>query len=186
HQHRENEMLEKLKVWLGRGRYQRERELVARLVEEGLDPLEIAAAALKLSRADEKQRPVANVTDVTVSESRSSYRGDREFGRGKPQGRDGRRDRDAGKRSDAGSKRASHEAGMVRLKLNKGKEHGVRPNDIVGTIAHHADIPGSSIGKIRIEEKFTYVDVPEELVEKVLKHNGNYRIGKDKFTLVKS
>jgi ATP-dependent RNA helicase DeaD len=75
---------------------------------------------------------------------------------------------------------------MVRLKLNKGKENGVRPNDIVGTIAHHADIPGSVIGKIRIEDKYTYVDVPDELVEKVLKHNGNYRIGKDKFTLVKS
>jgi len=131
---------------------------------------------------------VANVTDVSVSESRStSYRGDRESsGRGKPQGRDGRRD--FGKRGDrdSGNRRASHEAGMIRLKLNKGKENGVRPNDIVGTIAHHADIPGSSIGKIRIEENFTYVDVPEALVEKVLKHNGNYRIGKDKFTLVKS
>jgi len=189
HQHRENQLIEQLKVWLGRGRYQRERELVARLVEEGLDPMEIAAAALKLSRADEKQRPVANVTDVVVSESRSSYRGDRgdrEYGRGKPQGRDGKRD--FGKRGDrdSGNKRVSHEAGMIRLKLNKGKENGVRPNDIVGTIAHHADIPGSSIGKIRIEDKFTYVDVPETLVEKVLKHNGNYRIGKDKFTLVKS
>lgn len=187
-QRRENQLMEQLKVWLGRGRYQRERELVARLVEEGLDPMEIAAAALKLSRADEKQRPVANVTDVVVSESRSSYR-DRDSGRGKSQGRDARDGkRDFGKRSDrdSGSKRSSHEAGMIRLKLNKGKENGVRPNDIVGTIAHHADIPGSSIGKIRIEDKFTYVDVPEALVEKVLKHNGNYRIGKDKFTLVKS
>jgi ATP-dependent RNA helicase DeaD len=186
-QHRENQVLEQMKIWLGRGRFQRERELVARLVEEGHDAMEIAAAALKISRADEKQRPVANVTDVSVSESRSTpNRGDRErgeYGRGKPQSRDGGRRNDRG---DAGNKRVSHEAGMVRLKLNKGKENGVRPNDIVGTIAHHADIPGSSIGKIRIEEKFTYVDVPEELVEKVLKHNGNYRIGKDKFTLVKS
>ncbi|MBM3180547.1 MAG: DEAD/DEAH box helicase [Chloroflexi bacterium] len=186
HHHRENQVLEQMKIWLGRGRYQRERELVARLVEDGHDAMEIAAAALKLSRADEKQRPVANVTDVVASESRSSYRGDREFGRGKPQGKDGRRDRFAARRGDSGNKRVSHEAGMIRLKLNKGKEHGVRPNDIVGTIAHHADISGSSIGKIRIEEKFTYVDVPEELAEKVLKHNGNYRIGKDKFNLVKS
>ncbi|NOT04717.1 MAG: DEAD/DEAH box helicase [Anaerolineales bacterium] len=186
-QHRENQVLEQMKIWLGRGRFQRERELVARLVEEGHDPMEIAAAALKISRADEKQRPVANVTDVSVSESRSTpYRGDRdrgEYGRGKPQSREGGRRNDRG---DAGNKRVSHEAGMVRLKLNKGKENGVRPNDIVGTIAHHADIQGSSIGKIRIEDKFTYVDVPEALVEKVLKHNGNYRIGKDKFTLVKS
>jgi ATP-dependent RNA helicase DeaD len=176
---RENQMLEQLRIWLGRGRYQRERELVARLVEEGLDPMEIAAAALKISRADEKQRPVANVVDATAPER--APRNERDFSRGgKYSGKDKRRE------GASVNKRVSHEAGMVRLKLNKGKEDGVRPNDIVGTIAHHADIPGSSIGKIRIEDKYTYVDVPEELVEKVLKHNGNYRIGKDKFTLAKS
>jgi ATP-dependent RNA helicase DeaD len=179
-QHRENQLLEQMKVWLGRGRYKREREIVARLVEDGHDPLEIAAAALKLSRSDEKQRPVANVTDAVIE---TRPRREREFGHSKPQGRDGRRSE---RGRDAGNKRISHEAGMVRLKLNKGRENGIRPNDIVGTIAHHADIPGSAIGKIRIEDKFTYVDVPDELVEKVLKHNGNYRIGKDKFSLVKS
>ena len=75
---------------------------------------------------------------------------------------------------------------MVRLKLPKGKEHGVRPNDVVGTIAFHADIPGAMIGKIRIEDKFTYVDVPEQFVDTVLKHNGNYRIGKHKVALEKA
>jgi ATP-dependent RNA helicase DeaD len=176
---RENQLFEQMKIWLGRGRYQREREVVARLVSEGHDAMEIAAAALKLARADEKQRPVANVVDATAPER--APRNERESGRGgKFQGKDKRHG------ADSGNKRVSHEAGMVRLKLNKGKENGVRPNDIVGTIAHHADIPGSSIGKIRIEDKYTYVDVPEDLVEKVLKHNGNYRIGKDKFTLVKS
>ena len=59
----------------------------------------------------------------------------------------------------------------------------MRPNDIVGTIAHHAEIPGSAIGKIRIEETFSLVDVPEVLVDKVILHNGNYRIGKHKFAL---
>ena len=80
---------------------------------------------------------------------------------------------------------ASHEEGMVRLKLNKGKLNGIRPNDIVGTIAFHANIPGYTIGKIRIEEKQSFVDIPEDLVEQVLKHNGNYQFGKEKFTLQK-
>ena len=74
---------------------------------------------------------------------------------------------------------------MVRLKLNKGKLHGIRPNDIVGTIAFHANIPGYTIGKIRIEDKHTLVDIPEDLVDQVLTHNGNYRIGKEKFSLTK-
>jgi hypothetical protein len=75
---------------------------------------------------------------------------------------------------------------MVRLKVNKGKSSGIRPNDIVGTIAFHANIPGYTIGKIRIEDKFTLVDVPEDLVEQVLKHSGNYRLGKEKLTLTKA
>ena len=65
-----------------------------------------------------------------------------------------------------------HEAGMVRLSINKGRKHGIRPNDIVGAIARHADIPGSAIGKIHIEDKHSLVDVPEELVTQVLAANG--------------
>ena len=75
---------------------------------------------------------------------------------------------------------------MVRMKLNKGKTHGVRPSDIVGTIAFHANIPGYTIGKIRIEDKITFVDIPEEVAEQVLKQNGNYRFGKEKFALTKA
>jgi ATP-dependent RNA helicase DeaD len=71
-------------------------------------------------------------------------------------------------------------------KMNKGKMHGVRPSDVVGTIAFHANIPGYTIGKIRIEEKVTLVDIPEDVVEQVLKQNGNYRIGKEKFALAKA
>ena len=41
----------------------------------------------------------------------------------------------------------------------------------------------STIGKIRIEDQFTLVDVPEQFVDKILLQNGNYRIGKHKFAL---
>jgi len=75
---------------------------------------------------------------------------------------------------------------MVRMKLNKGKTHGVRPSDIVGTIAYNANIPGYVIGKIRIEDKYTLVDIPEDVMDQVLNQNGNYRIGKEKFSLTKA
>ena len=67
---------------------------------------------------------------------------------------------------------SSHEAGMVRLTLSAGKVHGVRPNDVVGTIAHHANIPGHTIGAIRIQEHHTLVDVPADLVAQVLAAHG--------------
>lgn len=182
HRHRESQVVENLKIWLGRGRYKRELEMVQELIEAGYDPLNVAAAAIKIARADEKQRPIAEIGEV-----KSDYRkqdkdfargGKREsFRRGETPAKGGR----SGRRGDG-----SHEEGMVRLKLNKGKLHGIRPNDIVGTIAFHANIPGYTIGKIRIEDKHSFVDIPEEIVEQVLKQSGNYRVGKEKFSLVKA
>jgi ATP-dependent RNA helicase DeaD len=72
---------------------------------------------------------------------------------------------------------------MVRLSLNMGRTHGIRPNDVVGTIAFHADIPGHTIGKIHIQDKFTLVDVPEKFVPQVLAKNGNYRIRQHPFSV---
>ena len=159
---RENELLENVRVWLGRARYRHERELVAKLVEEGHDPLEIAAAALRLARADEKQRPIAEVSPV--ADTGPGRTRDRDFKRGGLH------------RAFSDQDTVSHEPGMVRLSLSMGSMHGVRPNDIVGTIAFHADIPGSTIGKIHIHDKHTLVDVPEKFLAQVLAKNGNYRI----------
>ena len=61
---RENGLVNQVKVWLGRGRCRRERELLDKLVTEGFDPMEIAAAALKVARAEEKQRPIYPVTEI--------------------------------------------------------------------------------------------------------------------------
>ncbi|MGZ9226695.1 MAG: DEAD/DEAH box helicase [Anaerolineales bacterium] len=182
HRHRESQVIETMKIWLGRGRYKRELEMVQELIEAGHDPLNIAAAAIKIARADEKQRPIAEIGEV-----KSDYRKqDKDFSRGGTPKVSGRRETPAMGGSSRRRRDGSHEEGMVRLKLNKGKVHGIRPNDIVGTIAFHANIPGYTIGKIRIEEKYSFVDVPEEIVEQVLKQSGNYRVGKEKFSLVKA
>jgi len=180
HRYRESKVVENLKIWLGRGRYKRELEMVQELIEAGHDPLNIAAAAIKIARADEKQRPIAEIGEV------KSDRHEKDFSRGGKRESFGRRE---GSEKGSNMRRrgdASHEEGMIRLKMNKGKMHGVRPSDIVGTIAFHANIPGYTIGKIRIEDKVTFVDVPEDVVEQVLKQSGNYRIGKEKFALTKA
>ena len=179
--HRENQVIENMKIWLGRGRYKRELEMVNELITAGHDPLNIAAAALKIARADEKQRPIAEISEVKDERRKP----ERDMRGGKRESF-GRRDGSGGGSKQRLKGEASHEAGMVRMKLNKGKMHGIRPSDIVGTIAFHANIPGYTIGKIRIEDKVTFVDIPEDVVEQVLKQNGNYRIGKEKFALTKS
>ena len=188
HRHRETQVVETVKIWLGRGRFKRELEMVQELIAAGHDPLNIAAAAIKIARADEKQRPIAEIAEVKTAPR------EKEFGRdGKKETirRGDRPERGASPRRRAegparGGGDGSHEEGMVRMKLNKGKTHGVRPSDIVGTIAYNANIPGYVIGKIRIEDKYTLVDIPEDVMDQVLKQNGNYRIGKEKFSLTKA
>jgi ATP-dependent RNA helicase DeaD len=166
---REDELLEKMAVWLKRGRYKRELELVAALAEAGHDPLDIAAAALKMARADEKQRPIYPVSEVKKEE-----RVPRKFERETVESRLGRRGMRRAERPDRRSK-VSHEQGMVRISLNLGRAHGIRPADVVGTLAFHADIPGHTIGKIFIEDHHTFVDVPETLAGKVLSKRVDYK-----------
>ncbi|MDQ2692988.1 MAG: DEAD/DEAH box helicase [Chloroflexota bacterium] len=189
HRHRESEVVEQLKIWLGRGRFKRELEMVQELIDAGHDPLNVAAAAVKIARADERQRPIAEIAEVKSRPDQRREGGAGERQRGDRDARSGSPGRRNGMDREGSSRRrtdTSHEEGMVRLKLNKGRAHGVRPSDIVGTIAFHANIPGYTIGKIRIEDKVTYVDVPEDVVEQVLKQSGNYRIGKEKFAVTKA
>jgi ATP-dependent RNA helicase DeaD len=67
--------------------------------------------------------------------------------------------------------------------MNAGKAQGVRPNDVVGTLAYQADIPGYTIGAIRIQEQHTLVDVPEEYVSQVLDKAGDMRIHRKVITV---
>ena len=150
---REAKLVSKMQIWLQRGRCRQEREIIERLIEMGNDPLDVAAAALKIARADEKQRPIAPMSAVVESKPSRLERG---------KGRGNRRERSRPWSSN------SHEAGMVRLRLGMGKKQGVRPSDVVGAIASHANIPGYVIGKIHIQEQRTLVDVPEELVNQIL------------------
>ena len=161
-QKREEDLLTNVDVWLRRGRCKREQEIVAELVDQGHDPLEIAAVALKLARAEEKQRPIEEMQDVRTRRSRNTRRKERSLSGGK-------------RRYEA---EKSHEAGMVRLTLSKGKSHGIRPNDVVGTIAAFANIPGRSIGKISIQKEYTLVDIPEKFVSQVMAQKGSYQIHK--------
>ena len=64
---------------------------------------------------------------------------------------------------------------MVRLRLNLGDAHGLRPGDVVGAIASEVGIPGRAIGAIDIRREHTFVDVSEKHVRQVLKaSSGQY------------
>ncbi|OJV63173.1 MAG: hypothetical protein BGO41_10775 [Clostridiales bacterium 38-18] len=58
--------------------------------------------------------------------------------------------------------------GMVRMHINVGNNHNVRPRDIVGAIANEAGIEGRLIGSVDIFDSFTYVEIPESQAQRVL------------------
>ena len=198
---REAEITRQITVWMTRGRCKTERVIVEKLVATGLDPLEIAAVALKIARGDEKQRPIAPITELNEIRPARPVRGGgvrRDFAEKRPVTEKHTAttekhspERPARIKNHEGFMGAkfgvrSNEAGMVRLSMSLGKAHGIRPSDVVGAIAYHADIPGNTIGKIFIEEQHTLVDVPEELVGQVLSKAGKYSIRKQAFTVEKA
>jgi ATP-dependent RNA helicase DeaD len=198
---REAELVRNISVWLARGRCKTERVIVEKLVAEGVDPLDIASVALKIARGDEKQRPIAPITELNEIRPARPMRGGgvrRDYAEKRP-GTEKRAssdekhhlERPARIKNHEGFPGAkfgvhSHEPGMVRLTMSMGKMHGIRPSDVVGAIAYHADIPGNIIGKIYIEDEHTLVDVPEQFVGQVLSKTGKYSIRKQAFTVEKA
>ena len=166
---RKEQLVARMEVWLKRGRNKTELMMVEELVETGYEPMQVAAAALRIVGESEKQRPIENIGEAREWKSRrDSGKGGTRVNRDK--GRSGKRSR------TNLSSRSSHEAGMVRLSLDKGRSDGIRPGEIVGTLAYHANIPGKVIGAISIQDNQTFVDVPEQFVDQVLAKGDNYRL----------
>ena len=183
---RDAKFLDKLADEYGAGELDRERALVEQLMTSGVDPVDIAAAAIRMARAGEK--PVSEIAEIRNysrdrrgrrrddrGRSRGQRRGTRERGgaqeRGNVRGRDG-----APRRSRAPRDSNGREAGMARFSMNLGKAHNVRPGEIVGAIASTANISGRSIGAIDIRGEQTYFDVSEQYATKVLKKMSNWRL----------
>lgn len=55
-----------------------------------------------------------------------------------------------------------------KLFVTLGERDGIRPGDLVGTIAGEAGIPGGSIGKVEVYESHTIVEVPAAESEKII------------------
>jgi ATP-dependent RNA helicase DeaD len=124
--------------------------IMAEELGEEYSPTDLAAAAFKLllgAQPDETE-------DVLAQPESEPFREDRE----------GRSRRGRGERGSFGP-----EQGMTRLYLDIGREDGVRPGDIVGAIANEASIPGRAIGVIELYEHFSFVEVPSNVSDKVMR-----------------
>ena len=141
-----------------------------KLVEEDYTAMDVAAALLKIDMGEENE-DIAESGHLAPSLDELDRYGRDNRGRG---GRNnGRRD---GGRGNRGGRDERNGNGMARLFINIGKNQNVRPGDILGAIAGESGIPGRMVGSIDMYDKYTFVEVPEENAESVLKAMKNAKI----------
>jgi ATP-dependent RNA helicase DeaD len=161
------------------------------------DVMDVAAAAVKLVHgAAAQDRDEVEIPEVKPrSEGRGTRDGGRgigRFGRGErgdrpvriPRGEGGPDDRparrprreqegadgsqDRGRRPPRAARRSPPEWETTRLFIGAGRKAGVRPGDLVGAIANEVGVDASAIGAIEIADRFSLVEVPEEIVEDII------------------
>ena len=132
-------------------------EIYAAMVDdlnERADPRAVAAAALRLwDQARSANRDGATIAAIVAAADREAAAIAHE----------------AQLNAERARMRASGGVGgIVRLRIDAGREAGIRPQDVVGTIAAEADVPGRAIGAIRIFDYHTIVAVAEDLADQII------------------
>jgi hypothetical protein len=148
-------------------------QIIRDIVGGPVELLDVAVAAIQMARSGETHHPISEIStpqrfnvDKSKRTRNEGERPSRQHNRNNETGRSGTKEK--------GSlwKPQEQESGMVRLRMNLGNVHGVRPGDIVGAIAGEVGIPGKAIGQIDIHKDHTFVDVSEKHVKQVLRESG--------------
>ncbi len=123
-------------------------QLVEQLVNEGAhDIAEIAAAAVRLASAG--RAPAITGEAASPGEGATARKA-------------------SASTRQATARAKDPEEPKVQLMLSIGRDAGIRPADVVGSIANEADIPGSVIGPIDIRDEITLVGLPERYAKHVI------------------
>ncbi|HEX6534083.1 MAG TPA: DEAD/DEAH box helicase [Gemmatimonadaceae bacterium] len=152
-----------------------------RVVVEGLagefDVMDVAAAAVKLAEQategeeDEQEIPTARIggrdreagaREGWSGESRGAEEGTDVASRGEHRGASTR----GARARRRGERRVPWE--VARLFVGAGRKAGVRARDLVGAIANEVGIDAGAIGAIQIADRFSLVEVPEEIIEDII------------------
>ncbi len=152
-----------------------------KMIEEDYTAMELAAALLRIIMGDENEdiaessRPARSLDDLDTYKSHGNSRDRR-----------GRRNRDEisgrgrGRKMRASEKVYEYISGgdraMARLFLNIGKSQKVMPGDILGAVAGESGIPGRAVGSIDMYDGYTFVEVPDEYADMVIRSMKNVKI----------
>ena len=136
--------------------------LAVQLQEER--PLFPSLAPLDAGHSDSGQR------DSRQRDSRSRDHGERSSrSERKPRGERPPR----GDRPQRGERKQHDDIDMVTYRMEVGKNQGVMPKDIVGAIANEAGIESQNIGRIKLNDDYSTVDLPEGMPNEIFQHLKN-------------
>jgi len=162
----------RIEAALGSDEMEAGRELVRRNLES-LDttPEELAAALALMARGDSPLLlDEAAPPEPIVDDGRSRSRRASEHKPSRGAVRDGT-ERPTGRRPSAG-----RETAFIRYRIDVGKAHGAKPGNIMGAIANEAGLSARQIGRIKIHDEFSYVELPSNLSAGALKQLERTRV----------
>lgn len=143
--------------------------------EHDVPALEIAAALAKMSLgkrplllAPDKGRPAGQRTD---SRHHQKEGGSHHHQKRREDGHRRKNDEQNQRKSPVRSNK-----GMERYRIEVGREHKVKPGNIVGAIANEAGLDSQYIGQIDIRADFSLVDLPKDMPDDVFQDLKNTRI----------
>lgn len=140
---------------LSAGDLDRFRVVVESLGQE-FDPMDIAAAAVKLAyQASGREADEAHIPTV-VPHGEEAFRPSHAAGKGESKIRAGDKARRAARLN------------MAKLYITAGRNAGVRPADLVGAIASEVGLNARIIGNIEVADRFSLVEVPQETAGNII------------------
>ena len=151
-----------------------------KLMEEEYTSLDLAAALLKMTMGEDNEDIIDCFDTARSLDDLDSY--GRGFNRGRggrpgaAPGRSNNRRRGATDRAAMDYVMGDGQENMSRLFINIGKAQRVTPGDILGAVAGESGIPGRLVGSIDMYDGYTFVDVPNQYADEVLKAMSHSRI----------
>jgi len=137
------------------------RVVVDSLAQE-FDIMDVAAAAVKAADARESGRDEEEIPTVALRPD-APPRGGRERGPVQRGGKGVPEKPRRGKREPI-----TPDWNVVRLYVGAGRKANVRPADLVGAIVNEAGVDPRAIGAIQITDRFSLVEVPDEIADGII------------------
>lgn len=146
-----------------------------KLLEEDYTSMDLAAALLKMNMGEDNEDIIDSFEPARSLDELDSF-GRAAKGRSSRSGNGRSSRRGATDRAALDYVMNGGREKMARLFINIGKDQRVTPGDILGAVAGESGIPGRMVGSIDMYDGYTFVEVPSDCADDVLKAMAHARI----------